>query len=85
MPDGSQHQAYRHKDGVWGHYITREYWTYEDRYPAPVLRLPSGITYTLARSESGPRPGEVTYYVTQIRDPFGNTVTVLPATTAPSR
>ena len=76
MPDGSQHQAYPHKDGVFGHYITRDYWTYEDRYPSPILRLPNGITYTLGRVESGPHPTEVTHYVTEIRDPFGNVITI---------
>ena len=76
MPDGSLHQAYPHMDGVFGHYITRDYWTYEDRHPAPVLRLPSGITYRFGRVESGPRPGEVTYWATEIRDPFGSTITI---------
>ena len=77
MPDGSQHQAYRHMDGVFGHFITRDYWTYEDRSPAPpILRLPNGTVYTFGRVLNGPRPNEVTRYVTEIRDPFGNTVTV---------
>jgi len=76
MPDGSQHQAYRHKDGVFGHYITRDYWTFEDRSPAPILRLPNGLVYTFGRVVNGPRPTEVTHYVTEIRDPFGNTLTV---------
>ena len=46
MPDGSRHQAYRHMDGASSHFITKDWWTYERRFPFPVLRLPNGVEYT---------------------------------------
>ena len=75
MPDGSQHQAYRHMNGNPGHFMTKDWWTYENVFPAPVLRLPSGVKYTFGRMIGG-GPGQGQGYVTRIEDLFGNLVTV---------
>lgn len=74
MPDGSRHQLYRHLDGNTNHYITKDYWTYDNVFQFPVLRLPNGLKYTFGHSQGGP------YYVTTIEDPFGNKVVVTYAT-----
>jgi YD repeat-containing protein len=79
MPDGSRHQLFRHLDNRTGHYISREYWTYEDRDPDPILRLPNGIEYVFGHRVSV--DGKQLLYVTTIRDPFANTIDI---TYAPS-
>lgn len=73
MPDGSQHKLFNHISSP-GLLITREYWVYD-----PIqrqLRFPNGMTYTLNRPATiydGLKNVSV-LYVTQMRDPFGNTV-----------
>ena len=71
MPDGSRHQAYPHADGITGHYMTRDYWTYE-RLSASAgrLRLPNGVVYEFTSDRGG------VLYVTEITDPFGNKIVV---------
>ena len=47
MPDGSQHQAYPHKDGDSEHFMTRDFWTLDTtNRDSLVLRLPDGTKYT---------------------------------------
>lgn len=70
MPDGSRHQLFRHLDGNTNHYITKDFWTYDNVFQFPVLRLPNGLKYTFGHSQGGP------FYVTTIEDPFGNKVVV---------
>ena len=75
MPDGSRHQAYPHMDGVAGHYITKDWWTYERVFPFPVVRLPNGIKYTFGHFIGGSAATEQ-LGVTRIEDTFGNLITV---------
>lgn len=73
MPDGSRHQLLPHLDGNSGHYLTKEFWTYE-KFPMgghPILRLPNGVRYTF-----GHIVNLNDLYVTSIEDAFGNSINI---------
>lgn len=76
MPDGSRHQLFRHLDGLSGHYISRDYWTYDNGGSRPpVLRLPNGVTYTFGRRVDV-TAAKTFLYVTTIEDSFGNRILI---------
>jgi len=79
MPDGSRHQLYLHQDGNTSHFMSKDFWTFE-QHPAlgspPILRLPNGVTYSFGHV--GVLTGTATQfrYVTKIEDPFHNQILI---------
>src|SRR5262245_37327313 len=79
MPDGSRHQLYLHKTNETSRFRSKDFWTF-DRYPsgggAPILRLPSGITYTFGHRGVVAGIANQPLFVTKIEDPFNNQIIV---------
>jgi YD repeat-containing protein len=72
MGDGSRHKLYHTSARPEG-WITKDFWVYDKN--THTLKLPNGIVYTFGRAVFlNPRLGTVRY-VTEIRDPFNNTIT----------
>src|SRR5262245_35685285 len=77
--DGSRHQLYLHNPQDPSRLRSKDFWTYERHRPGgapPILRLPSGVTYTFGRS--GVVAGMTTQalFVTKIEDAFNNQIIV---------
>jgi CSLREA domain-containing protein len=75
MPDGSRHPMFNHvapPAGCGSCWISRDYWIYDKN--TRVLRLPDGRVYTFGRETTINQTPVV--YATDIRDPFGNFITV---------
>jgi YD repeat-containing protein len=81
MADGSSHPSYRHSNSSSSTaFMTRDLWTI-DRVGAPcdfgggtcpLLRLPNGTRYVFSHGNRSTGP----LWVTSIRDPFGNQITI---------
>jgi YD repeat-containing protein len=72
MGDGSRHALYHTSARPEG-WITKDFWVYDKN--THTLKLPNGIVYTFGRVVFlNPRLGTVRY-VTEIRDPYNNTIT----------
>jgi YD repeat-containing protein len=71
MGDGSRHALYQKTGGGW---ITGDFWLY-DR-PTATLQLPNGLVYVFGRSVFINSTVGTVRYVTEIRDPFQNRLTV---------
>lgn len=73
MPDGSRHQLFNSLERP-GSRVTRDYWLYN---PATrVLEMPNGLVYTFGHAANMGMVLGTVYYVTEIRDPFNNRITV---------
>ena len=71
MPDGSRHPTFD-MVGTSAEYISRDYWLYDKN--SRILKLPNGFVYTFGRTTTVGSTSVA--YATEIRDPFGNTITI---------
>lgn len=79
MPDGSRHPCYRRtpdpiltpSEG----FLTRDHWFFYMKNGKGYLNLPTGVVYTFERLTHITTLGDV-LYATEIKDPYGNTITV---------